>query len=122
MNRFTIRKSFSFSASHQLLHLPSEHPCRRMHGHNYNVELELSGNLLNVNDFIVDYRELDVVKRWLDETFDHQHLNDVPGMERPTAENIAAFIFNHIKTTFPQLTAVTVSETDKTSATYRPGE
>lgn len=118
---FIISKQFNFSASHQLAGLPEDHPCSRLHGHNYVVEIELRGTLTAVG-FVRDYRELDAVKQFLDGRFDHRHLNDaLPGIN-PTAENIALFLFNRFSAEYPELAAVRVSETPKTWAEYRVGE
>lgn len=114
---FTITKQFSFSASHVLEGLPPNHPCSRLHGHNYRVEMVLKCDGLDVVGFVQDYRQLTPVKKFLDETFDHRHLNDV--MEsNPTAENIAFFLFSKFTAQYPRLHAVRVSETEKTWAEY----
>lgn len=114
---FTIRKEFSFSASHQLMGLPKEHPCSRLHGHNYVVTVELRSATLKEVGFIKDYRELDFIKKYLDSYLDHQHLNDVFS-HNPTAELMAKTLFRVFKETCPELFAVEVSETPKTSARY----
>jgi 6-pyruvoyltetrahydropterin/6-carboxytetrahydropterin synthase len=114
---FKITKEFSFSASHQLPQLGDGHPCARVHGHNYKVKVELKADFLNKEGMVQDYGELKPIKNWIDKTLDHRHLNDViPGY--PTAENIAKWIYYKWKTRFPLLSAVEVSETDKTWARY----
>ena len=89
---FTIAKQYHFSASHQLAYLPEDHPCARLHGHNYIVEVELQSEELNHNGFVRDYRELDALKTYIDETFDHRHLNEVLGEHNITAEQIDEFL------------------------------
>ena len=81
----TITKEFHFSASHVLDRLPAWHQCARMHGHNYIVVLELSAprDALTEAGFVRDYRELDAFKKWMDETLDHRHLNEVMGGVSP---------------------------------------
>jgi 6-pyruvoyltetrahydropterin/6-carboxytetrahydropterin synthase len=116
---FLIRKEFHFSASHQLFGLPTEHPCSRVHGHNYVITVELQDIKLNQVGFVTDYRDLEPMKKWIDETLDHQHLNDVLQIQ-PSAENLAKCIFEMFARTFPQLIAVEVSETPKTTARYTP--
>ncbi|MFF2326701.1 MULTISPECIES: 6-pyruvoyl tetrahydropterin synthase family protein [unclassified Streptomyces] len=118
----TITKEFHFSASHVLDRLPSWHPCARMHGHNYIVVLELSARRENLTEagFVRDYRELDAFKKWMDDTLDHRHLNEAMGGGiSPSAENLAAWIFDLWSGRYPELTAVKVSETPKTWAEYR---
>lgn len=117
---FVITKEFHFSASHVLDRLPSWHECARMHGHNYIVVVELSAEELNDVGFVRDYRELGVVKDWIDKTLDHRHLNDVLGTLPPTAEHLARWIYERWEEDFPELSAVRVSETPKTWATYNP--
>lgn len=116
---FTISKRFGFSASHQLTGLPDGHPCARLHGHNYEVEVELSA-ILNEVGFVVDYRALDVFKAWLDDTVDHRHLNDV--LDQPTAELLARRLYDEVGRFLPgvPVVGVGVSETPKTWAWYRP--
>lgn len=127
---YTISKVFLFSASHVLNNLPGTHPCSRLHGHNYKVTVYLQSTKLNETGFVVDYRELEPIKQFIDNTFDHRHLNDVFASEilipseftntNPSAENIAKLIFKKFCKQFPQLIAVEVSETDKTVARYDP--
>lgn len=117
---FKITKEFNFSASHQLLGLPPDHPCARLHGHNYLVELELSSATLNRYGFVRDYRELDAFKRYIDEEIDHRHLNEVFGTDFVTAEFLAQTFFAWCRRYWPEITAVRVSETARTWAEYRP--
>lgn len=117
---FAIAKQFEFSASHQLDHLAKDHPCARLHGHNYIVIVELQGTL-DKRDFVLDYGELKPFKEMIDNTFDHRHLNDILKC-RTTAENIAKYLFDFAKALWPQVVAVRVSETPKTWAEFRQHE
>lgn len=116
---YTIAKRFSFSASHQLDHLPEDHKCGRLHGHNYAVEVILAAETLNDDDFVVVYGELAPFKEMISATLDHRHLNDVLPM-RTTSENIARWLYEWTKARWPQVVAVRVSETPNTWAEYRP--
>jgi 6-pyruvoyltetrahydropterin/6-carboxytetrahydropterin synthase len=99
--------------------LGAEHPCARLHGHNYVVTVHLKADELDDNGFVRDYRDLDAIRRFINETLDHRHLNDViPFM--PTAENIARFLYDSFKNELPELYAVEVSETPQTSCVYEP--
>lgn len=125
---FEISKEFAFSASHQLTHLNPDHPCARLHGHNYVVRVTLKGEMLDERGFVYDYRELDFFKQFIEDEIDHRHLNDVMakivGQENAsrytTAEHLAQFFFGWIFETgdVPELYSVSVSETPKTWATY----
>jgi 6-pyruvoyltetrahydropterin/6-carboxytetrahydropterin synthase len=117
----TITKEFHFSASHVLEGLPRWHPCSRLHGHNYAVVLELSApdDRLVPPGFVRDYNDLDTFKQWMDKTLDHRHLNDVMEVQ-PTSEALARWVYDHWIEEFPELAAVKVYETPRTSAEYRP--
>ena len=116
---FIISKEFNFSASHQLKGLPLEHPCGRLHGHNYTVKFTFSSGKLDETGFVVDYRKLDTLKTWIDETFDHRHLNECVRFN-PTAELLARHFFDEASVIFPQLRWVEVRETERTAAIYDP--
>lgn len=114
---YCISKLFSFSASHQLHGLPDGHPCARLHGHNYQVELVLSKSVLDERGFVVDYGDLKPFGQYLDETLDHRHLNDV--LEQPTAENLARHLYEVAWSLWHDVhLCVRVSETPKTWASY----
>jgi 6-pyruvoyltetrahydropterin/6-carboxytetrahydropterin synthase len=116
---YFISKQFHFSASHRLEHLPENHPCYRLHGHNYVVELILRTNELDRNGFVVDYRELEPFKRIIDNELDHRHLNDIlPDMT--SAECLAQWLYGRAKQFWPNLIySVRISETPKTWAEFR---
>jgi 6-pyruvoyltetrahydropterin/6-carboxytetrahydropterin synthase len=116
---YTISKEFRFEAAHLLRGLPENHPCSNLHGHSYIVIFELSSVILNEVGFVVDYRKLDTIKKYIDEIVDHQYLNQV-FLFNPTAENLAKHFFKLFKRDFPQLSAVIVKETEKTMAKYTP--
>jgi 6-pyruvoyltetrahydropterin/6-carboxytetrahydropterin synthase len=114
---FRIAKTFEFSAAHQLKGLPDTHPCSRLHGHNYSVEVVLESKSLDEVGFVVDYRELGWFKEWIDNNLDHRNLNEVFSFN-PTAENLARYLFGVCKSNWCEVVAVSVSETAKTWATY----
>lgn len=114
---YIISKEFHFSAAHQLNGLPEEHPCSRLHGHNYKVIVGLRSDKLNSVGMVQDYRELSDIKTYIDNQLDHRNLNEVLPIQ-PTAENLAYFLYWKFKKQYPMLYSVSVKETDKTSATY----
>lgn len=116
---YKITKEFAFSASHQLNGLPETHPCSRMHGHNYIIRVELKSETLNDVGFVVDYRALDDIKKFIDDVLDHQHLNDVLPFN-PTAENMAKYFYEYFNHLHSEVSAVEVCETPKTNARYVP--
>lgn len=115
---FIIQKQFGFEAAHKLEGLPWDHPCSRPHGHSYAAIFTLKSTTLNDVGFVRDYRDLDRIKRFIDDKLDHRDLNQVLAFN-PTAELIAKFLYESFAD-IPELTAVTVKETEKTTATYEP--
>jgi 6-pyruvoyltetrahydropterin/6-carboxytetrahydropterin synthase len=115
---FEIKKAFAFSASHQLRDLPHTHQCARMHGHNYIVEVVLRSNELSNVGFVQDYGDLAPIKEWLDNRFDHRHLNENLDFN-PTSELFAKFIYDKWIERYPLLYAVRISETPTSWAEYR---
>lgn len=120
---YTITKEFAFEAAHHLPHMPPGHQCARPHGHSYRVTVELRSAALIADGFVRDFGELKAVKQFLDEHFDHRNLAAVLGTgEATTAERLAALLFWRFESDFPELWAVTVCETAKTTARYSPFE
>ncbi|MEQ9258995.1 MAG: 6-pyruvoyl tetrahydropterin synthase family protein [Roseovarius sp.] len=117
---YRITKEFAFSASHQLFGLPEHHQCARLHGHNYVVRVELASAALDAHGFVRDYLELAPFKAYIDEELDHRHLNDVLGDDCVTAERLAKHLYDWCAARWPEVSAVSVSETPKTWAEYRP--
>lgn len=115
---YRIGKAFKFDAAHQLDGLPADHQCSRLHGHTYAVEIELTAETVDDVGFVLDYGELAPLKTWIDDTLDHRYLNDVLAIN-PTAENLAAYIYDRFSPTFPLMSAVVVRETASTFSEYR---
>ena len=117
-----IWKQFDFSAAHFLPHVPEDHPCRNLHGHNYKVTMEIEADSLDHQGFVVDFNSLDFFKDWLNNTFDHGRqgiLNDV--LDNPTSELLARYIADNspwVGNGRVRLYSVTVQESDKTGATW----
>jgi 6-pyruvoyltetrahydropterin/6-carboxytetrahydropterin synthase len=106
-----ITQAFSFEAAHFLPNVGPTHRCRAMHGHSYRVELKLEGPVDPATGFVVDFFDIEKAVEPLRARLDHHCLNEIEGLENPTAENIAVWLFTRIKKTLPQLAAVTVYET-----------
>jgi 6-pyruvoyltetrahydropterin/6-carboxytetrahydropterin synthase len=138
---YEISKKFRFEASHRLIDTPK---CERLHGHSYVVTLHLAAAVLK-SGMVRDYNELAFVKQFIDAELDHKYLvskelirnNDIYyraaindpdrsgdvyilDLERSTAESLAQLLFNAFQLEYPELVAVTVCETESTTATYRP--
>lgn len=119
---YIICKDFAFSASHVLVGLPEGHQCGRLHGHNYAVRLELSGDHLLDVGFLYDYGDFKPFGKFIDDALDHRHLNDVM-QNNPTAENLAQHLAKIARGLLHPPSgikvAVGVSETPKTWAWWR---
>jgi 6-pyruvoyltetrahydropterin/6-carboxytetrahydropterin synthase len=117
---YTISKSFAFSASHIIGGVPADHPCARLHGHNYEVVVILEAATLDTVGFVRDYHELSALGDLIKATLDHKHLNDVLGHDRTTSEVISKWLYDWCKARWPEVAAVRVSETPRVWAEYRP--
>lgn len=117
MKERIISKEFHFSSAHQLYGLPDTHPCSRLHGHNYVLKVFLKGPVNEIG-FVQDYRELDKIKKYVDEVLDHKFLNDVFPLHNTTVENMSEILYNMFKPDYPLLFAIELSETPKTNCRY----
>jgi 6-pyruvoyltetrahydropterin/6-carboxytetrahydropterin synthase len=114
-----LRKTFQFESAHLLPHLPKAHKCRRLHGHSFKAEIVVAGPCDARLGWLMDYADITAVFKPLWEKLDHHYLNEIPGLENPTSENIAIWIWKHLKPKLPQLTEVTVAETCTAKCVYR---
>jgi 6-pyruvoyltetrahydropterin/6-carboxytetrahydropterin synthase len=113
-----ISQAFRFEAAHRLPHVPQTHRCHRMHGHSYRVELQLSGRADAHSGFVTDFFDVEAAFAPLLQQLDHHCLNEIEGLENPTAENIALWIWQRTKAALPQLACVRVYETPDCWAEY----
>jgi 6-pyruvoyltetrahydropterin/6-carboxytetrahydropterin synthase len=116
-----ITQAFRFEAAHRLPKVPPAHRCHRMHGHSYRVELQLKGAVDPDTGLVVDFFDIESAFKPLLAQLDHHCLNEIGGLENPSAENIAAWIWQRMKTPLPQLAAVRVYETPDCWAEYEGG-
>jgi 6-pyruvoyltetrahydropterin/6-carboxytetrahydropterin synthase len=114
-----LYKEFTFDSAHFLPNVPEGHQCARMHGHTYYVKIILDGPLDSHLGWVVDFA--DVKKAWepLKKILDHHLLNEIPGLENPTAEHIAVWIWDKLKPSLPLLSAIELKETPTTGIIYR---
>ena len=114
-----LRKTFQFEAAHLLPHLPKSHKCRRLHGHSFKAEIVVAGECDERLGWLMDYAKITRLFKPLWEKLDHHYLNEIPGLENPTSEIIAIWIWRKLKPKLPQLTEVTVAETCTAKCVYR---
>lgn len=111
MPRTEIQKTFSIEAAHRLPHVPEGHKCARLHGHSFRITLHVSGEVDPKLGWIVDFAELTRAFAPLHAILDHQYLNEVPGLDNPTSENLARFVLLRVQLPQGKLAAVSVEET-----------
>jgi 6-pyruvoyltetrahydropterin/6-carboxytetrahydropterin synthase len=114
-----LRKTFQFEAAHYLPHLPQDHKCRRLHGHSFKAEIAVEGPCDPHLGWVMDYAEISSLFKPLWNQLDHRFLNEVPGLENPTSENISRWIWDHLKPNLPLLKEVVVAETCTARCVYR---
>jgi 6-pyruvoyltetrahydropterin/6-carboxytetrahydropterin synthase len=113
-----IYREFTFDAAHYLPKLPAGHKCREMHGHTYRVKIYISGRPDPAVGWIIDFKEMKTkISTVLDE-IDHHTLNHIPGLENPTAENIACWFWQKLKPLFPGLSRIELNETASAGVVY----
>lgn len=112
-------KEYRFEAAHRLPNVPPGHKCARMHGHSFRFEIHVSGPVDPHTGWLIDFGELDTVVMPLVDRIDHYVLNDVEGLENPTSEVCARWLFEQIKRGIPQLSAITFHETCDARCIYR---
>jgi len=111
-------QSFSFEAAHRLPAVPPEHQCYKLHGHSYRVDLKLAGPIDPATGFVVDFFEIEDAFAPVLAMLDHQYLNEIDGLQNPTVENIAVWIWERVKPALPLLSAITVYETKESWVEY----
>ena len=99
--------------------LPEGHKCRRLHGHSFRVEIVVAGECDPRLGWLMDYADLTKVFKPIWEKLDHYYLNEIPGLENPTSEVLAVWIWQKLKPKLPLLTEVVVAETCTARAVYR---
>lgn len=117
MNRSSIFKEFSFEAAHKLPKVPEGHKCGRLHGHSYRFIVEVEGLVDDVTGFIIDFAEIKETIKPIVDRLDHYYLNDIDGLENPTCENLAKWLYNNI-TLKLNIKSIKVYETCTAGAVY----
>jgi 6-pyruvoyltetrahydropterin/6-carboxytetrahydropterin synthase len=119
MMQVALVKTFTFEAAHWLPTFPEGHKCRRMHGHSFRIEVEVSGPVDPDKGYLQDYGEIGQAWSPLMEALDHHLLNEIKGLENPTSEVLAGWVWDRLKPGLPMLSAVTVHETCTSTCVYR---
>lgn len=109
--RVRLVKSFDFEAAHWLPCFPEGHKCRRMHGHSFRVDVVVEGEVEAGRGYLIDYADIKKAIAPIRDRLDHYCLNEIEGLENPTSEVLAAWIWDRLKETLPMLAEVVVHET-----------
>ena len=117
--RIELRKTFQFEAAHRLPRLRKSHKCRRLHGHSFKVDIVVAGECDPKLGWLMDYADIAAAFNPIWRQLDHRYLNEIAGLENPTSENIAVWIWKRLKPKLPLLTEVVVAETCTARAAYR---
>lgn len=117
-----IFKEFTFEAAHQLPNVPDGHKCGRLHGHSYRVTIFVSGPVGSETGWIVDFADIKMAIAPILDALDHRFLNDIEGLENPTTEVLAQWIWSRLKPRLPQLSQITIHETCTSGCVYRGEE
>ena len=114
-----IYKEFTFESAHRLPNVPAGHKCGRLHGHSFRAELHVEGTVDPVTGWIIDFADIKAAFKPTYDRLDHHFLNEIEGLENPTSENLARWIWDQVKPKLPLLSKVVVKETCTTGCTYR---
>lgn len=114
-----IYKEFSFEAAHRLPKLPETHKCWRLHGHSFRVGVGVEGPIDETLGWVTDFGDIKVAFRPLEEALDHRYLNEIEGLENPTSEILAVWIWDRLVLVLPHLSFVRVHETCTSGCVYR---
>lgn len=118
----TLVKEFTFEAAHRLPNVPAENKCRRLHGHSYGVEIHVTGEVDPGTGWLIDYADIKKAAGPVIERLDHRCLNEIEGLENPTSERIAAWIWKRLAPALPSLSLIVIRETSTSRCLYRgPG-
>lgn len=116
-----IYKAFTIEAAHRLPNLPENHKCYRLHGHSFKIEVHVKGEVDQNIGWIMDFADISAAFKPLFERLDHHYLNEIEGLENPTSENLARWIWRQLQPALPLLSSVVVQETCTAGCVYEGG-
>ena len=116
--KFEIKQHFNIESARFLPHLPPEHPCAQMHGHSFKIILRIHSGLDGNIGWVMDYNEISKKVAPILALIDHKVLNNVPGLENPTSEFLAFWLYRQIREVLPDLVQISVAETPQTECSF----
>ena len=114
-----LSKTFQIEAAHRLPHVPEGHKCARMHGHSFRITVHVEGPIDPKLGWVVDFADIKGAFAPLFDALDHRCLNEVEGLDNPTSERLAIWIWQRLQPRLPQLAQVDVHETCTSACSYR---
>jgi 6-pyruvoyltetrahydropterin/6-carboxytetrahydropterin synthase len=111
-------RAFTIEAAHRLPIVPAGHKCARLHGHSFRIELHLTGEVDPNTGWVMDFADVRVAFQPTFDRLDHHYLNEVSGLENPTSENLARWIWEQMKPKLPLLSRVVIHETCTSGCSY----
>ena len=114
-----IFKEFQIEAAHRLPNLPPEHKCSRLHGHSFRIAVYVEGEPDEQTGWVMDFADIKKAFQPLFNQLDHHYLNDIEGLENPTSENLAIWVWHKLESKLPGLSRVVVRETCTAGCEYR---
>ncbi len=115
-----IFRTYIFHAARFIPTLEEKHPCRHMHGHTFNIIVEIEGEINDKTGFVMDFYDIDkIVKSNIIDKIDHKILNEIPGLKNPSSEHLSIWIWDHLINELPLLSKISVSEEHGTGMEYR---
>ena len=114
-----IFKEFSIEAAHRLPHVPEGHKCARLHGHSFKVTIFVEGPVGDSTGWIMDFGDIKSAFAPIYQQLDQHYLNDIQGLENPTSENLAAWIWHQLKPRLPLLSGIQIKETCTSGCIFR---
>lgn len=116
--KMEIWKDFTFEAAHRLPNVPADHKCARLHGHSFQASIFVKGTVVEPAGWVIDFADIKAAFHPYYEQLDHHYLNDIPGLENPTSEHIAHWIWSVVERKLPGLCRVIVRETCTSGCVY----
>ena len=114
-----IFKEFVFDAAHMLTFMPEGHPCARLHGHSFRVEVVIDGQP-DENGLVMDLGDVEGELKRVRAELDHSYLNEIAGLEQPTLERLTEWIWQRLEGSLSGLSEITIRRDDKQTITeYR---
>lgn len=111
-------KEFRFEAAHRLPHVPEGHKCARLHGHSFICEVCVRGEVDRNKGWFIDYGDITEAVEPIRKQLDHYYLNEIDGLENPTSEILAYWIWSRLQGTLPGLYRITIRETCTSRCDY----